>query len=70
MDNLNPIIRKAKGIALSVAAVVLSSASCGQGAALTVSGLAVFTNKPDWPSCLLEPGQEYYSHVAYRFSVE
>ena len=39
MDNLNPIIRKAKGIALSVAAVVLSSASCGQGAALTVSGL-------------------------------
>lgn len=27
-------------------------------------------NKPEWPSAYLEPGQEYYSHCIYKFSVE
>ncbi len=27
-------------------------------------------NKPDWPQPYLKPGEEYYSHVAYRFSVK
>ena len=27
-------------------------------------------NKPEWPSCLLQPGEKYYSHVAYKFSVK
>lgn len=26
-------------------------------------------NKPEWPSAYLEPGQKYYSHCVYRFSV-
>ncbi|MBQ3245691.1 MAG: galactose mutarotase [Bacteroidales bacterium] len=26
-------------------------------------------NKPEWPSAVLEPGQKYYSHCVYRFSV-
>lgn len=27
-------------------------------------------NKKDWPSPYLKPGEKYYSHVAYRFSVK
>lgn len=27
-------------------------------------------NKPEWPSPLLRPGEKYYSHVAYTFSVK
>lgn len=27
-------------------------------------------NKSEWPSAYLEPGQEYYSHCIYKFSVE
>ena len=27
-------------------------------------------NKKDWPSPYLKPGQKYYSHVAYKFSVK
>lgn len=27
-------------------------------------------NKKDWPSANLKPGEKYYSHVAYRFSVK
>lgn len=27
-------------------------------------------NKPEWPSAILEPGQTYHSHVAYKFSVD
>ena len=27
-------------------------------------------NKPEWPSPILKPGENYYSHVAYRFSVK
>lgn len=27
-------------------------------------------NKPEWPSCILNPGEQYYSHVAYKFSVK
>ncbi len=26
-------------------------------------------NKKDWPSAYLKPGEKYYSHVAYKFSV-
>lgn len=26
-------------------------------------------NKPAWPSCQLNPGEQYYSHVVYKFSV-
>ena len=27
-------------------------------------------NKPEWPSPIVKPGENYYSHVAYRFSVK
>ena len=27
-------------------------------------------NKPEWPSPIVKPGQNYYSHVAYKFSVK
>lgn len=27
-------------------------------------------NKPEWPSALLNPGETYYSHCIYKFSVE
>lgn len=26
-------------------------------------------NKPEWPSCTLNPGEEYYSHCIYKFSI-
>lgn len=26
-------------------------------------------NKPQWPSCQLNPGEEYYSHCIYKFSI-
>ena len=26
-------------------------------------------NKPDWPSCILRPGQKYVSHTIYKFNV-
>ena len=26
-------------------------------------------NKPNWPSATLKPGEKYYSHVAYKFSI-
>ena len=27
-------------------------------------------NKPNWPSPYLKPGEKYYSHVAYKFSIK
>lgn len=27
-------------------------------------------NKPEWPSAVLEPGQTYFSHCIYKFTVE
>ena len=27
-------------------------------------------NKKDWPSPYLKPGEKYYSHTAYKFSVK
>lgn len=27
-------------------------------------------NKPEWPSAYLKPGEKYYSHAAYKFSIK
>ncbi len=26
-------------------------------------------NKPDWPTCILNPGEKYYSHCMFKFSI-